>query len=198
LSAEASAKAEAHQHFSILLFPFPSPHHTTPVRQIKKPQPPNTSASQTFKNYRFSIRQPYAIAGILHPVSPNLLFHTLSQSLSQLKTPAGRRQLGHRCLALGGRLARRTGAFLRTCYVDGGRALLTGSYSHRQAAVIIAASTPAILGVLFLTVPALLFPTPGHNAFYHFAHELNADPASMMPVLLGAVSSTLGLKVAIG
>jgi hypothetical protein len=93
---------------------------------------------------------------------------------------------------------RTTGIFLKTCYVDGFRALLAGHYSRRQAAVIMCATMPTILGALMITVPGLLFPSPGHQAFYHFAETLGRDPTSLIPVILGTISSTLGLKIPLG
>lgn len=88
-----------------------------------------------------------------------------------------------------------TARFLKTCYVDGGKALLAGRYSKRQAALVIVSTLPAILGLLFLTVPGILFPTPSHNEFFHFAANITGNPASILPTLFGAASATLGLRI---
>lgn len=90
---------------------------------------------------------------------------------------------------------KRFGHFLKICYVDGMKALVAGRYDTRQACIIIAATVPVLLGVMVLFVPLALFPTPEHRAFYHFADTLANDSISMLPVVLGAVSTTLGLKV---
>lgn len=90
------------------------------------------------------------------------------------------------------------GNFLKTCYVDGTKALIAGRYSRTQAAMIIAGNLPAILGALLITFPSVLFPTPGHQAFYHFADILGTDPTSLIPMAIGAVSSTLGLRIPLG
>lgn len=88
--------------------------------------------------------------------------------------------------------------FLKLCYVDGTKALLEGRYTRDQAAVIIAGSLPAILGALLITCPGVLFPTPSHHAFYHFGDILRTDPTSLIPMALGAVTSTLGLRIPLG
>lgn len=91
-----------------------------------------------------------------------------------------------------------TGKFLKSCFTDGLKALIDGRYTRRQASIIIAGSLPAILGAIMITLPGLLFPSPGHQAFYHFAATLANDISSLIPVFLGAISSVLGLKVPLG
>ena len=91
-----------------------------------------------------------------------------------------------------------TGKFLKSCYVDGFKALIAGHYSRPQAAMIIAGTLPTILGALMITMPGILFPTPGHQAFYYFGSTLGCDPASLIPVVLGGISSTLGLRIPLG
>lgn len=88
--------------------------------------------------------------------------------------------------------------FLKSCFVDGTRSLVAGNYSKKQAAIIIAASLPAIAGAVMITLPGVLFPTPAHQAFYYFAQTLATEPAALLPSLLGLVSSTLGLRVPLG
>ncbi|MGB6222754.1 hypothetical protein [Haloferula sp.] len=104
------------------------------------------------------------------------------------------RKLAHQTL-LG---VKATGIFLKSCYVDGFLALVAGHYTRRQAAMIIAGSLPTILGAMMITVPGILFPTPGHQAFFHFGNTLSCDPTSLIPVVLGAISTTLGLRIPLG
>lgn len=93
------------------------------------------------------------------------------------------------------RAASRTAQFLKLCYIDGMKALIAGKYDTRQACIIITATTPVLLSMMILFVPLTLFPTPEHRAFYHFADTLAHDSISMIPVFLGAISTTLGLKI---
>ncbi len=85
--------------------------------------------------------------------------------------------------------------FLHETFVIAPRLLLAGKYDKRKAGYIIAAACPILLAVLFMTVPSLLFPTPQHNAFFHFANIVATDAASTIPILLGIVSTTLGLRM---
>ena len=96
------------------------------------------------------------------------------------------------------RAAKAAGKFLKTSYVDGFLALVAGRYTRSQAALIIAGSIPTILGALLITVPGILFPTPGHQAFYYFGSSLSCEPIALIPVFLGMVSSTLGLRIPLG
>jgi hypothetical protein len=127
-----------------------------------------------------------------------MLSHTTRLSLSLIRF---RENPGSTFRALSLQIARgiKTSAkFLKSCYVDGFRALIAGRYTRRQAALIIAGNLPTILGALMITVPGVLFPSPGHQAFYHFAATLGCEPSSLIPVFLGAISSTLGLRIPIG
>lgn len=96
-----------------------------------------------------------------------------------------------RAMIILGRIAHQ----LRLTYIDGPRALLAGRYSHRQAAYIMLATLPVFLGTLFITVPGILFPSPGHKAFYHFACSVGSDFSALIPVILGAISTSLGFKI---
>ncbi|MEM1085021.1 MAG: hypothetical protein AAGI48_12990 [Verrucomicrobiota bacterium] len=120
----------------------------------------------------------------------------LSLAFSQLRENP-RHQLRSLCRHAARGLAA-TGAFLKTCFTDGLKALVAGRYTRKQAAIIIAGSLPAILGAMMITLPSVLFPTPGHQAFYHFASTLATDLSSMVPVALGTISSVLGLKIPLG
>ncbi len=93
---------------------------------------------------------------------------------------------------------RRTPGFLKSCYVDGTRAIIAGRYNRRQAAIIIAAMLPVLLTTAVITVPMILFPTEGHKAYFQFASILNTDPTSLIPLVIGTVTATLGLKVPVG
>lgn len=88
--------------------------------------------------------------------------------------------------------------FLKSCYFDGTRAIIAGRYSRRQGVLIIAAMLPILLTTAVITVPLVLFPTEGHKAYFQFASILNTDPASLVPLLIGSVTATLGLKVPVG
>jgi|GEM_PF-3434702 len=90
------------------------------------------------------------------------------------------------------------GGFLRIAYTDGVKALVAGRYSPRQAAYIMCASLPALMGVAVVTLPALLFPSPSNEAFYHFANILSHDPVALIPTVIGAISTTIGLKLPLG
>ena len=97
-----------------------------------------------------------------------------------------------------GKFLAQTAHFLKTCYVDGFKALLMGKFDQRQAILIIVATIPILLSVGMLVIPTVLFPTPQHQAFYHFAQTLADDSISMVPVVIGAISTTLGLKIPLG
>lgn len=88
--------------------------------------------------------------------------------------------------------------FLKACYVDGFRAILSGQYTKRQAALLIAALVPVLLTVAVMTVPLILFPTEGHRAFYHFAHILSTDGASLLPFTISVITATVGMKIPVG
>lgn len=93
---------------------------------------------------------------------------------------------------------RQTPGFLKSCYVDGFRAIIAGRYSRRQGFLIIAAMLPVLLTTAVITVPLVLFPTEGHKAYFQFASILNSDPASLVPLVIGSITATLGLKVPVG
>lgn len=94
--------------------------------------------------------------------------------------------------------ASETAHFLKLCYVDGFRALVAARYDKRQAGLIIASTIPVLLSAGVLFVPTILFPTPEHKEYYHFARTLANDSISMIPVALGAIATTLGLKIPLG
>lgn len=89
-------------------------------------------------------------------------------------------------------------AFFRDWFIDGPRMLLKGRFTRRAGAFMIASALPSILTALFLTVPGLLFHTPEHHAFFHFAKTLEGDGASLLPILLGSLSSLFGFRLPLG
>ena len=95
-------------------------------------------------------------------------------------------------------LARFDGEFFRNWFIDGPRLLLKGKFSRRAAAFMIVAAIPAIAAVLFLTVPALLFPTPQHNAFFYFGKSVTSDVASYVPLAIGLLSTIFSLRLPLG
>lgn len=95
-------------------------------------------------------------------------------------------------------LLRQVPGFLKSCFVDGTRAIIAGRYNRRQAAIVIAAMAPILIGTAVITVPLILFPTEAHKAYFQFANILNTDPVSMIPLAIGSVAAMLGLKVPVG
>lgn len=77
----------------------------------------------------------------------------------------------------------------------GPRALIEARYGKRQAVVLMLGSIPSILALILLTVPAFLFPTPEHRAFYQFAWSLTHEPVSFLPMLIGIVTLALCLRI---
>jgi hypothetical protein len=88
--------------------------------------------------------------------------------------------------------------FFLDWFVRGPRLVLTGRFSRRAAGFMIASALPAILATLFLTIPGLLFHTPEHHAFFHFAKTLESDGTSMLPVFLGTLSSLCSFRFPLG
>jgi|SRR5688500_4097282 hypothetical protein len=95
-------------------------------------------------------------------------------------------------------LPRINGEFFRNWFIDGPRLLLKGKFSRRAAGFMVIAAIPAILAVLFMTVPGLLFPTPQHNAFFYFSKSVTGDVVSFVPLALGVISSIFSLRFPLG
>ena len=85
--------------------------------------------------------------------------------------------------------------FLKNSYVDGLQAILSGDYTGRQAAMIILGMIPMLLCIALMILPAVLFPTPEHHAFYHFGRYLSEQVSTGIPLIIGLISTTLGLKI---
>lgn len=89
-------------------------------------------------------------------------------------------------------------AYFRDWFVEGPKLMLKGCFSRRAAAFMIVSAAPAILTGLFLTVPGILFHTPEHNAFFHFARIVEGDAPSIIPVILGTISSIFSFRFPLG
>lgn len=89
-------------------------------------------------------------------------------------------------------------AYFRDWFVEGPKLLLKGAFNRRAAGFIIASAMPAILTGMFLTLPGYLFPTPEHNAFFHFANFLEGELSSAIPVILGTISSIFSFRLPLG
>jgi hypothetical protein len=86
------------------------------------------------------------------------------------------------------------GRFFRSWFIDGPRLLLTGRFTHREAAFIAMSALPALLAVALITLPAYLFSSPQQNAFYHFGQCLKGESFALLPMAVGVVSSLFGFR----
>lgn len=89
-------------------------------------------------------------------------------------------------------------AYFRDWFVEGPKLMLKGCFSRRAAAFMIVSAAPAILAGLFLTVPGILFHTPEHNAYFHFARIVEGETPSVIPVILGTISSIFSFRFPLG
>jgi hypothetical protein len=128
-----------------------------------------------------------------HPAKSEASAVAADDSLDPAKRGNRRRQL-----TVEEMLPRLNGEFFRNWFIDGPRLLLKGKFSRRAAGFMIVAAIPAILAVLFMTLPSLLFPTPQHNAFFYFGKSVSSDVASYVPLALGAISSIFSLRFPLG
>jgi hypothetical protein len=83
---------------------------------------------------------------------------------------------------------------LHSWFIDGPRLLLTGRFSHREAAFIAISALPALLALGFIMLPAYLFDSPQQNAFYHFGQSLKGDNTSLIPMAFGVISSLFSFR----
>lgn len=90
------------------------------------------------------------------------------------------------------------GDFFRNWFIIGPKLLMKGKFNRRTAVFIGFAAVPAIAVALFLTVPGILFPTPQHNQFFHFAKVISGDSATLIPVAIGVLSSIFCLRLPLG
>ena len=86
------------------------------------------------------------------------------------------------------------GRFFRSWFIDGPRLLLTGRFTHREAAFIAMSALPALMAVALITLPAYLFDSPQQNAFYHFGQCLKADNMSLIPMAFGVLSAFFSFR----
>ena len=89
-------------------------------------------------------------------------------------------------------------AYFRDWFIEGPKLMIKGCFSRRAAGFMIVSALPAILTGLFLTVPGLLFYTPEHNAYFHFARILEGEAPSVIPVILGTISSIFSFRFPLG
>ncbi len=90
------------------------------------------------------------------------------------------------------------GEFFRTWFIDGPKLLMKGKFSRRSAVFIAAAAIPAIAAALFLILPGILFPTPQHHEFFHFAKVITRDAVTLIPVAIGVISTLFCLRLPLG
>lgn len=86
------------------------------------------------------------------------------------------------------------GRFFRSWLIDGPRLLLTGRFTHREAAFIAISALPALMAVALITLPAYLFDSPQQNAFYHFGQCLKGENMSLIPMGFGVLSSLFSFR----
>lgn len=84
--------------------------------------------------------------------------------------------------------------FFRSWFIDGPWRLLTGRFSAREGVFMAISAMPALLAFALIMLPAYLFHTPEHSAFYHFGQCLRTENASLIPMALGTISSLFGLR----
>lgn len=86
------------------------------------------------------------------------------------------------------------GRFFRSWFIDGPRLLLTGRFSHREAAFIAISALPALLALGCIMLPAYLFDSPQQNAFYYLGQSLKSENASLIPMAVGVISSLFSFR----
>lgn len=83
----------------------------------------------------------------------------------------------------------------REILLDGPKAMIEARYSRSQGIIMALSALPSILGLLSLTMPEVLFPTEDHRAFFQFAKNMANDPMGITPIVIGTISTLLGLRV---
>lgn len=129
-----------------------------------------------------------------HPVSPESEPVPAATGTARLNKAAANRRRSH--LTVEELLARFDKAYFRDWFVLGPKLLLKGGFSRRAAAFMIASATPGILAALFVIVPGMLFHTPEHHAYFHFAKIVEGN--SFLPLILGTVSSVFSFRFPLG
>lgn len=90
------------------------------------------------------------------------------------------------------------GEFFRNWFIDGPKLLLKGKFSRRAGFFLTVGAMPAFMAAALLTIPDILFPTPQHNAFFHFARAVSGDVASLIPVGIGVIASLFSFRLPLG
>ena len=90
------------------------------------------------------------------------------------------------------------GEFFRNWFIDGPRLLLKGKFSRRAGIFLAIGAMPALMGAAYVILPDVLFPTPQHNAFFHFARTVSSDVASLIPLGIGVVASLFSFRLPLG
>ncbi len=129
-----------------------------------------------------------------HPVDPENQPGSVATATSQLRQAAANRR--RHPITVQEFFGQFDKAFFRDWFITGPKLILKGGFSRRAAGFMIAAATPAILAALFITVPGLLFHTPEHNAYFHFAKIVEGE--SILPVILGTISSIFSFRFPLG
>jgi hypothetical protein len=129
-----------------------------------------------------------------HPVSPTPEAESVATAPSKLLETAPNRR--RHSITVREFFSQFDRAYFRDWFITGPKLILKGGFSHRAAGFMIAAATPAILAALFITIPGLLFHTPEHNAYFHFAKIVEGD--SVLPVILGTISSIFSFRFPLG
>lgn len=129
-----------------------------------------------------------------HPVSPESEPLPAATGTSRLDKVAVNRRRHH--FTVEEFLAHFDKAYFRDWFVLGPKLLLKGGFSKRAAAFMIASAAPGILAALFVIVPGILFHTPEHNAYFHFAKIVEGN--SFLPLFLGMVSSVFSFRFPLG
>lgn len=85
--------------------------------------------------------------------------------------------------------------FLRMIFFHGPRHLLTSRISGKCAAFMVVMCSPALLFCSLLTIPAWLFNSPEHHAYFHFSRQINEDPSRWLVLLLAGICALMSLAI---
>ena len=90
------------------------------------------------------------------------------------------------------------GEFFRNWFIDGPKLLMKGKFSRREGVFLAIGALPALMGAAYIILPDFLFPTPQHNAFFHFARTVSHDVASLIPLGIGVLASLFSFRLPLG
>jgi hypothetical protein len=88
--------------------------------------------------------------------------------------------------------------FFRNWFIDGPKLLLKGKFSRRAGLFLVIGAMPALMAAAYIIVPDILFPTPQHNAFFHFARTVSSDVASLIPLCIGVIATIFSFRLPLG